>query len=452
MKSIVNFFVRHREMLLVIFLGLIMFSALNVMMLFYHYDAWTNPKVGFWSAFYNRFEISGFDPYTYITVSKWRPLYVISRHPLLAGMVWPLSELNEWIKEDYQINSAIFIVAVVWTILAVCSWTLMYRIMRKIVKVDFWQSLLLTAFFFSFSHILLVTFTPDHMSLTLPLVLLTIYLAGKAIEKGRTMPLWQSLPLLFVSTGVTTTNMVKIGLADLFTQWDKKSFGKIIINFLFYLIPLGGIAWLYVYQQDTTQAEETQSNNRLMQRKAAKDSTFAKELVKFEQNKKKRKSDQLIKLDIATNTEYHIDRVNSVVENIFGEGFILHEDYCLMDANRARPVLVRYNHWWYYAMEVCIVGLFIAGVWYGRRERLVWMTMSMFLFDMLLHVGLNFASADVYIMTAHWAFAIPIAVGFMLKKVADKPKASMVILSLVLFLTLFMCVHNVQLIYTHIIG
>ena len=75
---------KHRETLLVALLGFVIVVALNIMMLQYHYAPWTNPKVGFWSAFWNRFEVSGFDPYTYIVVSKWRPLYVLSRHPLLA--------------------------------------------------------------------------------------------------------------------------------------------------------------------------------------------------------------------------------------------------------------------------------------------------------------------------------------------------------------------------------
>ena len=92
-----SFAKRHKETLLVALSGLLLMAALNVMMLQYHYDVWTNPKVGFWSAFYNRFELSGFDPLTYITISKWRPLYILVRHPLLAAIMWPLAELNIWL-------------------------------------------------------------------------------------------------------------------------------------------------------------------------------------------------------------------------------------------------------------------------------------------------------------------------------------------------------------------
>ena len=425
-----KFLSRHKETLLVALIGLVVIVALNIMMLQYHYAPWTNPKVGFWSAFWNRFEISGFDPYTYIVVSKWRPLYVLSRHPLLAGMMWPLSKLNGWLMEETGMNCAIFIVGGLLVVCSLSAWLLMYKIMRGLLNMSARISLLLTFYFYSFSHVMLTIFVEDHMAFTLPLLLLSIYLAGKAIRKGRTMPLWQSLPLLFISTGITTTNCVKVGLADLFTQWGRKPFSRIVLHFLIYLIPLGVIGYLYSYQQENVQWKKEQADNKI------------------------RKEKQLIHLSFVTNTDYKIDRMPSLVENIFGEGFILHYRYPLRDANKEnhRPVLVRYKYWWNYVFEALIVVLFVAGVWCGRKERLMWMVMSMFLFDMLLHVGLNFASADVYIMTAHWAFVIPIAVAYLIKRTASVPKVNMAVVCTVLFLTLYMWGHNLQIIIQHIIG
>ena len=447
-----QFLTKHKETLLVGLLGFVIVVALNIMMLQYNYAPWTNPKVGFWSAFWNRFEVSGFDPYTYIVVSKWRPLYVLSRHPLLAGMMWPLSQLNGWLMEETGTNCAIFIVGAMLVACSLAAWMLMYRIQRKLLGMDVKISLLLTLYFYSFSHVMLTIFVEDHMAITLPLLLLTIYLAGIALLKGKAMPLWQSLPLLFISTGVTTTNCVKIGLADLFTQWGKKPFSKIVLHFLVYLIPLAMIGALYFYQEDSTQREEQRNIERTVNKRMERDSVFAAKWKQEQIDNKKRKEQQLIHLSFVTNTDYKIDRLPSLVENVFGEGFILHNRYPLRDANKDhRPVLVRYKYWWNYAFEAVIVLLFAAGVWYGRKKRLMWMVMSMFLFDMLLHVGLNFASADVYIMTAHWAFVIPIAVAYLIKETASMPKLNMAIVCAVLFLTLYMWGHNLQIIIQHII-
>lgn len=447
-----QFLTKHKETLLVGLLGFVIVVALNIMMLQYNYAPWTNPKVGFWSAFWNRFEVSGFDPYTYIVVSKWRPLYVLSRHPLLAGMMWPLSQLNGWLMEETGTNCAIFIVGAMLVACSLTAWMLMYRIQRKLLGMSVKISLLLTLYFYSFSHVMLTIFVEDHMAITLPLLLLAIYLAGRALQNGNSMPLWQSLPLLFISTGVTTTNCVKIGLADLFTQWGKKSFGKIVLHFLVYLIPLAMIGALYFYQEDSTQREEQRNIERTVNKRMERDSVFAAKWKQEQIDNKKRKEQQLIHLSFVTNTDYKIDRLPSLVENVFGEGFILHNRYPLRDANKDhRPVLVRYKYWWNYAFEAVIVLLFAAGVWYGRKKRLMWMVMSMFLFDMLLHVGLNFASADVYIMTAHWAFVIPIAVAYLIKETASMPKLNMAIVCAVLFLTLYMWGHNLQIIIQHII-
>ena len=63
-----------------------------------------------------------------------------------------------------------------------------------------------------------------------------------------------------------------------------------------------------------------------------------------------------------------------------------------------------------------MVLLFVAGIWCGRRSRFLWMALSGFAFDMLLHMGLGFGINEVYIMGAHWLFVVPLAVGFLLRK------------------------------------
>ena len=197
--------------------------------------------------------------------------------------------------------------------------------------------------------------------------------------------------------------------------------------------------------------EERKSNTELMIKKAKRDSVFAKQWEKAKIETRERRARQIVDIPIVTNTEHHIDRIPSLVENIWGEGIILHEDYALMDSNKTRPALVRYNHWWYYVLEAMTVLLFAAGVWSGRRKRLMWMTMTMFLLDMALHVGLEFANADAYIMTAHWAFVMPIAAAYLLKATEKMRIANATVTCLLLFLTLFSWGHNLKIIVEHII-
>ena len=444
-------FRKHKETILITLLGVVIMISLNYMMVLWKPDIFTNTKYAAWSTFWNHGELSGFDTYTYIVVTSFHPVYVLSRHPILAMMLWPFYELNNALKEVFHINCAIYVVAVLWTVLASCSWILMYRIQRKIIELSWQLSLLLTLFFFSFSHVMIVLFFPDHMGISLPLLLLTIYLAGKALKQNKRFALWHSLPLVFFATGVTTTNLVKVGIADLFTQWGKIPFKKMILHFMLYLIPLAVLYAAYSYQMETSQKQEEQRIVKIEKAKMKKDKKYAEKYKAGKQEYKERREQQILDIPIVTDTEYHIDRLPSLVENVFGEGLILHDTYTLKDANRGnhRPVLVTYSHWWYYAIEGLIVALFLMGIWIGRREKFLWMVLSMFLFDMLLHVGLNFASADVYIMTAHWAFVIPIAIGYLIKK---RNRLSYMTLLVVFGLTTFLWWHNLSLIANYILG
>lgn len=443
-------FRRHQETILITLLGVVIMTLLNLMMVSWKPELFTNPKYGAWSVFWNHGELSGFDTYTYIVVTSFHPVYVLSRHPILAMMLWPFYELNIFLKDIFHINCAIYIVAVLWTVLATCSWMLMYRIQRRIIGLSWRSSLLLTLFFFSFSHVMIILFFPDHMGFSLPLLLLTIYVAGTAIKQNRRLPAWQSLSLAFFATGVTTTNLVKVGIADVFTQWGKVPFRKMVLHLMLYLIPIVLLFAAYSYQMDTSQKQEEQRVTKIAKTKASKSKEAADRYLLEEKKKLERRKQQIIDNPIVTDTEYRIDRLPSLIENVFGEGLLLHDTYTLKDANRAnhRPVLVRYTHWWYYVVEGLIVALFLLGIWSGRRQRVLWMVFSMFVFDMLLHVGLNFASADVYIMTAHWAFVIPIAIGYLMKK---RTLVSQVSTITVFSLTIFLWWHNLSLIAHYIL-
>ena len=65
--------------------------------------------------------------------------------------------------------------------------------------------------------------------------------------------------------------------------------------------------------------------------------------------------------------------------------------------------------------------LFIAGVAWGWRERLMWMLLSWFACDVTLHLVMGFAINEVYIMTAGWAFIIPLSIGFMARGLRPRP-------------------------------
>ena len=104
-------------------------------------------------------------------------------------------------------------------------------------------------------------------------------------------------------------------------------------------------------------------------------------------------------------TDISTDRVETVWHNLFGETIQLHQD----------PVVVEYRYILNYVVEALIIALFLIGIWMGRKQRFLWMILSCFAFDMVLHLGLGFGINEIYIMGPHWLYVIPISIAFIFK-------------------------------------
>jgi hypothetical protein len=120
-------------------------------------------------------------------------------------------------------------------------------------------------------------------------------------------------------------------------------------------------------------------------------------------------------------TDATSSRTQSIIENLMGESIQLHQDYVLEDELRHRPMFVKYRYAINYVVEAVIMLLFVAGIWAGRKSKYLWLVMSYFGLDMMLHIGLGFGLNEVYIMAGHWIYAIPIAIGFLLKQKRQLP-------------------------------
>lgn len=448
--------------MLVSLIGLLVFSCLNYMMLQMDPTRFTNPRLGVWTAFHT-VVVSGFDPFVYYMTTEWAPRYEVFRHPLLFYYLWPLAELNTFFKDTYRVNCTIYIVACLWTMISTVSWTLLYRFIRNYVRVTCLVALLLTMLFFGFSHVMITTFFPDHMILTLFSIMIAINVMADSVAGGKKTPIWKTLLIYMFSAGVTTTNSVKIWMADMVARYDmatsmRANLISLFRRSLYFLIPTALLVGAYFQEMNNAVVTHQQKQNSIIENRMKRDSVFAATIITNRKNEKAHKEEtQLINSRFFAFTDRSVDMVPLLYENIFGEGILLHEDYLLLDANKIaepgiRPVFVKYRHWWQYMVSAAIVCLSLLGVWCGRKQRILWLVLPMFLFDMLLHVVLRFAAVDVYIMTAHWAFVLPIAIAFLLKAVQEKRLAYYSILTICIVLTAFLWIHNLSLTYNYIIG
>lgn len=494
MKTIKDIFGIRREERCLALVLLAIIVALNVLVICKYYELFTPLSDNYWKLFINNFHISGFDPITLSVVSNWHSGYTVFRHPLLAFFMYVPYLINQALMWLTGINCAVFIVATIQVACAFYSGIFIYRIFRQVVQCSRAQSTLLTFFFFSLAFVLVTSIVPDHFVISMMLLLLTLWVTGRKMLSGRPMTKWQTFVLFVLTAGTSLNNGAKTFLAALFA--NGKRFFRPAFLFLAVALPAalvwetGQVAyhklvWPGEMARKKARAERAEAQKKRAQEaqlaQAKKDTLQADSFLalaashrisadsarvlritadSIRQGKhhkaapaKKRRAKlgvPIAKEGYMSWTDISTSRLWSIVENLFGESIQLHRDHLLEDEFRSRPMIIHYRSALSYGVEVLVVALFAIGIWCGRRSKFMWLCFSFFALDMALHIGLGFGINEVYIMSAHWIYVIPIAAAFALKSAMQR-WGSKAFFALTL-LTIYLWVYNVSLIVTYLVG
>ena len=422
------------------FAMLAVFVTFNAMVIASHYHLYTmDAHGGFWSIFTKNFRMSGYDCWSWITVSGGRIHFVTSRHPLYLTFLYPLYLLNDWLIQNVGYNFAVYFMAVIIVFSAFYAVLFMYRVFREVLELRRKDARILTLLLFSFGHVLIPTMVPDHFVISLMLLSLTLYITGKKMKKGQLLTAWQSLVLTFFTAGMATSNGVKTLLAGLFTNGKKVftckfiSIGVVLPLFLLLGIQQSQYYLLEVPQQAVVSHIESE--------------TLKKNPQKVLEHKKQRDEWQRTHLGqpvgdgvITKLMDVSTPRIPTIVENFFGESIQLHQRSLLKDVSWERPIFVEYNWSVNYIIEAFIVLLFIVGIVFSYKQRFFKMLLAWFACDLTLHLILGFAVTEVYIMTSGWAFIIPISYGYLLKRLSMKWLKMMRVA--LIMLTIYLWIYN----------
>lgn len=474
MKKIINLFRLRREERALAVIALLYAVALNGMVIAKYIDLFTKTGRGRWSVFIKNFAISGFDPITYSVVTGWDTSYNVYRHPLLAFMVWPLTFINGLLTDLTGLNLVQFVVALPLVFCTFYSFIFLHRTLREIVRVPRFEAFCLTWMFFSFAYIMVSVSVPDHFCVSMFLLLLTLYIAGRKQQAGRGFTVWQTLALFFLTAGVTLSNGCKTFLYALFTNGrrffrPKYLFGAVLLPSL---LIWGFARWEYktfVLPKERARHEAKQKKSEEKRQKAFiafKDTTTLTDSVligkAFNAEMRRRvvakyKADHrqpwnqhagtpIGKGEFMRWTDVSTSRWETAVENLFGESLQLHRDHLLEDTLRSRPVIVPYRWAVSYVVNALVLLLFVAGLWCGRGSRFMWMALAGFAFDMALHMGLGFGINEVYIMAAHWLFVLPLTTAYLFTK-SHSVRTRRALRCLLVALALYLFVYNIT-VYT----
>ena len=404
----------------------------------------------YWKVFERELHLSGYDPLTYLGVTDWDVVYQVYRHPLLSFMIWPLYLLNEGLTWLLGVNCVQYLVAFWLIVCSYYSYIFLYRIHREVIALDCRDATLLTAFYFSFAYILMSVIVPDHFTISMFLLLITLYISGVCIQKGREFRWWQSAIFFYVTAGVTLSNGIKVFLSGFFV--NLKDFFRPKYLLLAVVLPTvllwGTAVWeyrTYVLPKEKARAEMKTRQEEVLKEKVAAMSPEERKTYEAKQARRelrlklqKEKAGQPMEdHGFLKWTDISTSRWQSVYENLFGESLQFHRQHFLEDTLVGRPVFVKYDTVFNYIIEGLILLLALAGIWTGRRRRFLWLCLSCFGFDMFIHLVLGFGLNEIFIMAPHFMFVLPIAIAYLFSRVRWQWLRLTVV-----FLTIYLLVYN----------
>ena len=483
MKKIFDIFKIKKEerwLALGIFLAL---AILNGVVIARYAGTFTLVTDDYYKNFIRHFCVSGFDPLTYWVLSDWNAAYNVYRHPLLAFYMYIPYLINMGLMKLTGYNCALFIAVIIQMFCGFYATLFLQRIFREVLELDKAASSILTLLFFSFGYVMVTCIVPDHFVISMLLLILALYVSGRRIKHNHPLKIWQTVVYFVLTAGTSLNNGLKIFFSALFV--NRKRFFRPKYLLLAVILPAallwGFCRWEYrtfVWPVEMARkemkakkaAEKKARQEHMAQLKQIKDSLTkdsiqrglkiitpeeiaqktkndsiqkAKQLARNEARKKRgpKQGAPIMKGEFMNWTDATSSRTLSIVENLMGESIQLHQDYVLQDELRHRPMFVNYRYAFNYIVEALIIILFLAGIWAGRKSRYLWLVMSYFGLDMLLHIGLGFGLNEVYIMTGHWIYALPIAIGFLLKETRHQ-RYSLCLKSLLLTIGLFLLIYN----------
>ena len=403
---------------------LTVFVGLHALLIARYYQLFTPLQTHYWDLIIRNFHLSGFDPITYVVVSDWQAGYNVFRHPLLAFFMYVPYMVNQGLMWLTGINCAIFVVTAMQVFAAFYSLVFLHRLLSQVMGLTLFDTRLLSLFFFSLAYVMLSAIAPDHFILSLFALLLTLLVAANHQQRHTAMPTWKALCLFVLTAGISLNNGLKVFVAALFTN-GRRFFRP---HFLFFAVLLpSALIWAFArfeYKRfvwpDEVKRHQARDKRKAAAKKKAEEEARKRQLAWEEAvNDAKKKNPHNPKLpprptnttakkspnngaaakmgkpmmqgEFMRWTDISTSRLQSSIENLFGESIQLHRAYLLADMYKRRPVIVHYRWAINYMAEGLLVLLFVA-----------------------LHVGLGFGLNEVYIMTAHWAYVLPLGLAALL--------------------------------------
>ena len=421
---------------------LLVVLTVNLLVIVHYWPLFSQPSDSIWGPFPSNFHVSGFDALLYTMSSRWNIFYNICfRHPLMAYLLIPTWAVTRVLLLITGYNCVQWVLGVQLVFCAFYGFLFFYRLLHDVLHLTSLESSTLVWLLLSFAMVMLSTAVPDHFVFSFFLLLLTLWLAGQRISSGKPLTTAETFWLFILTAGVTLTNGVKTLLA----QWLAD--GRRVFRLRNVLVlavgglliwGVGKISYELIVKPD------------IEARTAAKQKSGKQPHPQAPSQKQPQKDGQKSPLSNYLQwADTTTPRWTSFRENFMGETLILHRSHLLEDIGTGRPIFVAYSSSLPYIIEAFLVLLALLGFLAAFRQRLAWLALSWITFDAVIHFVFGFGLNEVYIMACHWAFLLPLMIGYLIARLTSWARRALTLI--ILLIAASMLTYNLTLIASYLI-
>lgn len=317
----------------------------------------------------------------------------IPRHPLLTVFTKPLMIVGDFFNAavSYKMKGIVFIlfcnICVSFSVLYI------YRYIKQVIGLNRQSVLLLIIFTVLNPTFILLSFTDDTFTFSLPFLCFALFYYSNLIKQNKKSPLVPQIILTTVVGGITITNIIKVIIPSCFTQTSiRVQFRNLFIAGLVFSLLVLVMDFKYGVFSDLLGGIIGGGDERAV--------------------------------------DYHTGHIRHIIDGFFGAGLILPEiitlDKHMMLNISEFPNSVReivpavYDSIWYYIPLVVIYGFVLWSIIKNIKNKHVVILILVWGCDILIHLVFKFGMNELYLYAGHWIYVIPLLIAWGFKSLPPK--------------------------------
>ncbi|WP_338372946.1 DUF6080 domain-containing protein [Dysgonomonas capnocytophagoides] len=325
------------------------------------------------------------------------------KHPLMVYVTMPILYLGDILVIYFPKVKGILLV-LNSNILISLSIVYVFRYLKDIVEISKSQIYYITIFFCLCNTCVYLSFTTESYPYALFLLSFTLWYFSIQIKMERKLDHLSVIFLAVLTGGLTITNGAKIIAASLFSgERIKRHFYRIgIVSVLFFLMSILGII---LYSKIESEYKNEPINYKIMIQNLEawsihNDSASGNNSMKI--------SDQFFGSPILMPKMI----INKVERQ--------RRDIPTITINQYKINIDFYNNYFYRILLLIFYSGILYCCWLNRTNKFLWMILSMFSIDFIIHIVMKYALHESFIYSGHWIFILPIIISWGIKKMNIK--------------------------------